>query len=106
MPRAHDGCAPMSDLHPIVTIRWCGSILIQGPTAEPVDRRGFIRSDMHGRVYVRIGTEVFCGHPIDPVRRPAPHPVSQNIREDREATPPDLGGCDCKGARGIDQCEQ
>ena len=59
----------MTDLHPIVTIRWCGSILIQGPTELPMDQRGFVKTDMHGRVSVRVGDETFVGKPIEPFRR-------------------------------------
>lgn len=96
----------MTDLHPIVTIRWCSSIYVQGPTLEPMDRRGFVKSDMHGRVGIRLGNETYWGRPIEQVVRAAPHPVSQNIREDREPAPPDAGGCDDKGARGKDECDQ
>lgn len=67
--------------HPIITIRWRGSILVQGERVEP-------SADMSGLTCVRVGGQTYCGDRVEPVRRPAPHPVSGINREDREPAPP------------------
>lgn len=52
----------------IVTIIVAGGIYAQGETAEPVDERGFVRTDMHGFLEIRDGKRILVGKPIEPVR--------------------------------------
>lgn len=55
-------------MKPIVTIQLPGRILAQGETVEPLDTRGFIRSDMHGNVAIRDGATVLVGKPVPKIR--------------------------------------
>jgi hypothetical protein len=56
--------------HPIVTVQISPYISAQGPTEDETDyRRGFLPTDMHGKLAVRTGEKTIAvGKPIRSVR--------------------------------------
>lgn len=54
---------------PICCVIVAGTIIAQGRVVEPLDVRGFIKSDMHGRVAIDVGGRIVVGYPIPSVRR-------------------------------------
>lgn len=56
----------------IACVEVAGGIIAQGMTLEPPDPRGFIKTDMHGRLAIDIGGKIIVGRPIPSVRRGRP----------------------------------
>lgn len=61
--------APADKQFPMVCVIVAGSVIAQGRVVEPMDVRGFIKSDMHVRVAIDIGGRIVAGYPIPSVRR-------------------------------------
>ncbi len=53
----------------IACVEIAGGIIAQGTTLEPPDARGFVKTDMHGRLAIDIGGRIVVGKPIPSVRR-------------------------------------
>ncbi|AEI70898.1 hypothetical protein [EBPR podovirus 2] len=53
----------------IACVEIAGTITAQGTTLEPPDARGFVKTDMHGRLAIDIGGRIVVGKPIPSVRR-------------------------------------
>lgn len=54
----------------IACVEVAGTITAQGTTLEPPDARGFVKTDMHGRLAIDVGGKVVVGNPIPSIRRP------------------------------------
>ena len=53
----------------IACVEVAGGIIAQGATLEPPDARGFVKTDMHGRLAIDCGGKIVVGRPIPSVRR-------------------------------------
>lgn len=53
----------------IACVEIAGAVTAQGTTLEPPDVRGFIKTDMHGRLAIDVGGKVVVGKPIPSIRR-------------------------------------
>ena len=54
---------------PICCVVVAGSVIAQGAATEPPDPRGFVKTDMHGRLAIDVGGKIVVGRPIASVRR-------------------------------------
>lgn len=63
------GTSPFPEGHVIACVQTAGDVYAQGLTLGPMDRRGFIKTDMHGRLAIDIGGRIVVGRPIPSVRR-------------------------------------
>lgn len=54
---------------PICCVVVAGSVTAQGVATEPPDPRGFVKTDMHGRLAIDVGGKIVVGRPIASVRR-------------------------------------
>lgn len=72
---AHRGGCPENQDHRrgvIACVEVAGGIVAQGYTLDPPDPRGFVKTDMHGRLAIDIGGKIIVGRPIPSVRRGRP----------------------------------
>lgn len=53
----------------IACVEVAGGVIAQGITLEPLDVRGFVKTDMHGRLAIDCGGKIVVGRPVHSVRR-------------------------------------